>query len=122
MLVELFGDCPRAIPAYVVGENHPNRFCGFLDHNDFLGILVFEESEGWDGYDSLFLLLSVTGSDSAAAISGVKIVYQSFESDNQVVVFVEGINVFGRRDDADIVFSQVVDEQGGLCTVSAQPR
>lgn len=122
MRIEFFSDCLQTTAAYIVGENHPNRFCCFLNYNDFLCVFIFEESEGRDGYDSFLLLLPVTCSDPATAISGIEIVDQPFESDDQVIVLVEGIDVFGCRDDTNIVFAQVIDEQGGLCPMTPQPR
>lgn len=46
---------------------------------------------------------------------------QTFEANDEIVIFVERIDIFRRREDANIVLPQVVDEQGSLRSVSTQP-
>ena len=67
-----------------------------------------------------FLLLPVPGAHPAAAVPGVEVVHQPLEADDQIVVLIEGVDVFRGGEHSDFVFPQIVDEQGGLGAVAAQ--
>ena len=45
---------------------------------------------------------------------------QVLEADDEIVVFIERIDIFRCREDADVVLPQVVDKQGSLRSVSTQ--
>ena len=66
------------------------------------------------------MLLTIACADTAAAVACVEVIDKPFEADDEIIVFVERIDIFRRREDADIVLPQVVDKQGSLRSVSAQ--
>ena len=65
------------------------------------------------------LLIQCAGNGLHAA--GVKVIDQTLEADDEIVVFIERIDILCCRDDANIMLPQVVDKQGCLRSVSAQP-
>ena len=56
----------------------------------------------------------------AAAVAGIEVVDKTLEANDEIVVFIERIDIFRCREDADVVFPQVVDKQGSLRSVSTQ--
>jgi hypothetical protein len=120
LLIQHTGDGFHAASADVSGEDESNRFGCFIDNDDFLCVLVLEVPEGRNRHKSFLLFLSVSGADSAATISGIEVVDQTFESDDEIVVLVEGVDIFRRRQDSHIVFTKVVNEECGLRPVTAK--
>ena len=45
---------------------------------------------------------------------------KTLEANDEIIVLIERVDIFRRREDADVVFPQVVDEQGSLRSVSTQ--
>ena len=65
-----------------------------------------------------FLITQHRGCSCHALCKGV--INQALEANDEIVVFVERIDIFRCREDADVVFPQVVDKQGSLRSVSTQ--
>ena len=59
-------------------------------------------------------------SDLFADVARVHIIEQAFEADNQIVVLVACVEVLSDRQNADVVLSEIVNEQRGLCFVPAE--
>ena len=66
------------------------------------------------------MLLTISCADSPAAVPGVEVIDQSFESNDEIVCLIEGVDIFRGGEHPDIVFPQIVDEQSGLGTVPPQ--
>ena len=66
------------------------------------------------------MLLPVTGPHTAAAITGVEVVDQSLEANDEIIVLVKGIDVFRCGQDPHIALTEVVNEECGLCPVPAK--
>ena len=94
--------------------------CRFLYNDDLLRVLVLEVSEGRGDDNAVFLLLPITCADTPTAISGIEVIHQSLEANDEVIVLVEGVDIFCSREDAHVILPQVVDEQCGLGSVSPQ--
>ena len=120
LLIQCAGDGLHAAAADVGGEDQSDCFGRFLHDDNFLCVLVLEVAEGRDGHDSFLLLLPVAGPHASAAIARIKVVDKTLEANDEIVVFVERIDIFRCREDADVVFPQVVDKQGSLRSVSTQ--
>ena len=98
-----------------------NRLRSFGNNFYTVGILILEVTEGRRDDDACFLLLSVASGHTAAAVSGVEVVHQSFEADDQIVGLVEGVDILRGGQHPDMILPQVVDEQSGLGSMPAQP-
>ena len=120
VLIEGPGDGLHPLSVGVGGEDHAHGLRSFLHDHHLLGVFILEVAEGRDDHNPLFLLLPVAGAYPAAAVPGVEVVDQALESDDQVVILVEGVDVFRGGEHPDVVLPQVVDEQGRLGAVPAQ--
>ena len=120
LLIQGAGDGLHAAAADIGRENQSDGFGGFLHNDNLLRVFILEIAERRDGHDPFLLLLPVAGSHTAAAVAGIEVINQALEADDEIVVFVERIDIFRCREDADVVFPQVVDKQGSLRSVSTQ--
>ena len=121
LLVQHSGNGLESHAADIAGIDQVDCVCRLRDNDNLVCVLVFEISEWWCDDDTAFLLLPVTCADTAAAISGIEVVYRSFESNDQVIIFVEGVDTFRGGKYTHIIFPQVVDEQCSLGSVPSQP-
>ena len=120
LLIESPGDGLHPLSAGVGGEDHAHGLRRLFHDHHPLGVFILEVAEGRDEHDALLLLLPVAGAYPAAAVPGVEVVDQALESDDQVVILIEGVDVFRGGEHPDIVFPQVVNEQGRLGAVAPQ--
>ena len=97
-----------------------DRFRSFGNDFHLICILIFEVAKRRGDDNASFLLLPVTSGHTAAAISGIEVIHQTLEADDQIVCFVEGINVFCCGQHPHMVLTQVVDIQGRLGAVSSK--
>ena len=121
LLIQCAGDSLHTAAANVGGEDQSNGFSCFLYNDNLLRVFILEISEWRNGHEPFLLFLPVAGPHTAAAVARIEIVDQTFEANDEIVIFVERIDIFRRREDANIVLPQVVDEQGSLRSVSTQP-
>ena len=122
LLIQCAGDGLHAAAADVGGEDQSDCFGRFLHDDNFLCVLVLEVAEGRDGHDPFLLLLPVAGSHTAAAVAGIEVIDQALEANDEIVIFVERIDIFRCREDTNIVLPQVVDEQRCLRPMTAKAR
>ena len=94
LLIQCAGDGLHAAAADIGGEDQPDRFGGFFYDNDLFCVLILEIAERRDGHDALLLLLPVTGSHTTAAVTGIEVVDQSLEADDEIIVLVKGVDIF----------------------------
>lgn len=85
-----------------------------------LRVLILEVSKGRDHHDPFFLLLPVACPYTAATIAGVKVIYQTLEANDEIIVLIECVDVFRCGQNPYVVFTEVVDKQRGLCPVAAK--
>ena len=95
---------------YIRCKNQVDRLRSFGNDFYLIRIFVLEVAERRSDDNARFLLLSITRSHTAAAISGVEVVHEALETDDQIIRFIEGIDVFCCRKHPDIVLAQVVNE------------
>ena len=120
LLVEHSGDSLQSHTAHIGCKNQVDRLGSFGNNFYTVGILILEVTEGRRDDDACFLLLSIASGHTAAAVSGIEVVHQSLEANDQIVCFVECIDVLRGGQHPDMILPQVIDEEGGLGTVTAQ--
>lgn len=96
--------------AYIRCKNQVDRLRGFGNDFYLIRIFVLEVAERRGDDNARFLLLPVTRRHTAAAISGVEVVHEALKTDDQIIRFIEGIDIFCGRKYPDIVLAQVVNE------------
>ena len=121
LFIQHFGNCLETHAAAIAGIDQANGFCRFGNNADPVRILVLEVAEGRCDDDAVFLLLAVAGADTAAAVTGIKVGHQPLEADDQIVVFVEGIDPLRGGKDPYLILPEVVNEQGCLGAMPSQP-
>ena len=94
LLIQCTGDGLYAAAADIGGEDQPDRFGGFFYDNDLFCVLILEITEGWDGHDTFLLLLPVTGPHTATAVAGIEVVDQPLKADDEIIVLIEGVDIF----------------------------
>ena len=94
LLIQCAGDGLHAAAADVGGENQSNSFGCFLYDDNLLCVFVLEITKGRSNYNALFLLLSVAGPHTAAAVAGIEVINQALEANDEIVVFIERIDIF----------------------------
>ena len=122
MLIQCAGDGLHAAAADIGRENQSDGFGCFLHNDNLLRVFILEIAERRDGHDSFLLLLTIACADTAAAVACVEIVDKTLEADDEIVVFIECIDVLRCGKHSDIMLPQIVDEQRCLRPMTTKAR
>ena len=108
---------PVSLQAQVINDFHGFR-CFRVDFN-LVYIPVFPISEGWCDDQPILQLLLVSSTNLVAKIPDVVIIRQAAYTDDQIVLFAEGVDALCDGQYSDLAFTQIIYEQCRLRSVTA---